>query len=424
MPRLFVLCAAAVLALVLPASAGAALPVPYSLAAGVAAEALHPGAAPPGSNDFACKPTAAHPDPVVLVHGLVGNMTDNWPTMSPLLKNSGYCVFALTYGTAPGVGFPLDQVGGLGPMELSAQALSAFVDRVRTATGAAEVDIVGHSEGTVISAYYARFLGGAAKIDRFVGIAGVYHGTNLAGLARLEPLARQLGVTAPFDSLCQACVQLLDNSPFMAKLNSGPGGAAVAGVTYTNIVTRYDELVAPYTNGTLNAPNATNIVVQARCMLDFSDHFAIVAERNTARYMRRTPLPWRASRSCPWSARSLSKKSTDSRRDQSVAGARRARAHAKPPANVTNRPSVAETMITMTPLSSEPSCGTPSPLVATAETTAVTTAPPTCSDVLSRPDASPCSASATPATAWMFSAGKPTAKPTPASRTVGRIARM
>jgi len=283
--RPVLLLAAAVLALALPASAGAALPVPYTLAAGVAAEALHPGAPPPGANDFACKPSAAHPNPVVLVHGLVGNMTDNWPAMSPLLKNNGYCVFALTYGTTPELGFPLDQLGGMQPMESSALTLSAFVDRVRAATGASEVDIVGHSEGTVVSDYYAKFLGGAAKIDRFVGIAGVYHGTNVAGLARLEPLARQLGVTAPFDSQCQACVQLLDNSPFMAKLNSGPGGAAVAGVTYTNIVTRYDELVAPYTNGTLDAPNATNIVVQGRCALDFSDHFSIVAERNAAQYM-------------------------------------------------------------------------------------------------------------------------------------------
>ncbi|MGI9097478.1 MAG: esterase/lipase family protein [Solirubrobacteraceae bacterium] len=273
---------------VLPPSAGAAqrpLPVHYTLLAGVAAAALHPGAPPPGANDFSCRPTAAHPRPVVLVHGLIGNMTDNWPAMSPLLKNNGYCVFALTYGTAPELGFPLDQRGGLTAIELSAQTLSTFVDRVLAATGAREVDIVGHSEGTIMSDYYAKFLGGAAKIGRFVGIAGLYRGTNVAGLARLEPLARRLGVTAPLDSHCRACIQLLDNSPFIAKLNSGADGAAVRGVTYTNIVTRYDKLVVPYTSGMLNAANATNIVVQAGCKLDFSDHLSIVAERNTAGHM-------------------------------------------------------------------------------------------------------------------------------------------
>ncbi len=269
---------------VVPATAAAEdLPVPYSFPAGVAYEALHPGASPPGANDFACRPTAAHPNPVVLVHGLLGNRTDNWPAMSPLLKNKGYCVFALTYGIEPTAPFPLDQVGGLRPIEESARTLSAFIASVLAATGAREVDLVGHSEGTLVSAWVAKFLGGAAKIDKLVGIAGVYHGTNPAALARLEPYARRLGITAPFDRYCAACIDLLDNSTFIAKLDSG--GVTVAGVTYTSIVTRYDELVVPYTSGTLPEAGATNIVLQSRCALDFSDHLSIVAERNTAQHM-------------------------------------------------------------------------------------------------------------------------------------------
>ena len=53
---------------------------------------------PAGANNFRCKPPRAHPDPVVLVHGLGATMSENWRYLSPLLAARGYCVFALTYG--------------------------------------------------------------------------------------------------------------------------------------------------------------------------------------------------------------------------------------------------------------------------------------------------------------------------------------
>jgi triacylglycerol lipase len=49
----------------------------------------------------------------------------------------------------------------------------------------------------------------------------------------------------------------------------------VPGVAYTTIMTKYDELVTPYTSGRLDAPNATNIVVQDQCGLDFAEHIAM-----------------------------------------------------------------------------------------------------------------------------------------------------
>src|ERR1700748_1559289 len=61
-------------------------------------------ASPPGANNWSCKPTKAHPRPVILVHGTFGDMSDSWQALSPLLVNSGYCVFALNYGSYDGSG--------------------------------------------------------------------------------------------------------------------------------------------------------------------------------------------------------------------------------------------------------------------------------------------------------------------------------
>lgn len=50
-------------------------------------------------------------------------------------------------------------------MEQSSQELGAFVDQVLAATGKSKVDLVGHSEGTVMPRYWMEFDGGAAKVD-------------------------------------------------------------------------------------------------------------------------------------------------------------------------------------------------------------------------------------------------------------------
>jgi triacylglycerol lipase len=246
-------------------------PVPYTFAAGITAGATENGAPPPGANNWKCTPSAAHPRPVILVHGLAATMTDNWQTMSPLLADNGYCVFALTYGTEPGE----SSFGGLEPMESSAKVLGAFVDKVLAATHAPKVDIVGHSEGATMPDYYLKFLGGAAKVAHFVGLSPVLRGTTFWGLSALydtDPSAAD-SMTSGY---CQSCDEFLVGSPFITKLDAG--GAAVRGVKYTLIVTEYDELVVPYSNGELTAPNVTDIVLQHQCPLDLSDHLAIAGD--------------------------------------------------------------------------------------------------------------------------------------------------
>ncbi|GAA0624020.1 esterase/lipase family protein [Streptomyces crystallinus] len=237
-------------------------------ATAVPAAAAHAQSAPSsGWNDYSCKPSAAHPRPVVLVHGTFGNSVDNWLALAPYLVDRDYCVFSLDYGQLPGV--PL--FNGLGPIDKSAEQLDRFVDNVLAATGAPKADLVGHSQGGMMPRWYLKFLGGASKVNSLVGIAPDNHGTTLLGLTKLLPYFPGAG-----DLLKLATPGLADQvagSPFLTKLNAG--GDTVPGVRYTVISSRYDEVVTPYRSQFLDGPDVTNVLIQDKCALDLSEHVAI-----------------------------------------------------------------------------------------------------------------------------------------------------
>jgi triacylglycerol esterase/lipase EstA (alpha/beta hydrolase family) len=213
---------------------------------------------------------------VILVNGTFANQDDNWQAAAPLLANHGYCVFTFNYG-GPSVSSIVQSTGDI---RTSARQLGSFVTRVLAATGAAKVDLVGHSQGGMMPRYYLRFLGGAKHVAKLVALAPSNHGTTLSGLTALvNTLGRVFGarlVHGALNPLCTACVQQEKGSRFLAQLNTG--GATVAGVSYTVIETRFDQVVTPYTSTFLSGPRVTNIVLQNQCKLDRSDHLEIAAD--------------------------------------------------------------------------------------------------------------------------------------------------
>ena len=139
------------------------------------------------------------------------------------------------------------------------------------ATGAAEADLVGHSQGGMMPRYYLKYLGGAAKVHTLVGLSPSNHGTTLDGLFVLSnffPGANQFtGV------LCPACEQQRAGSAFITNLNSRRRDRA--GVDYTVIQTRFDQVVTPYTSAFLSGSNVKNILLQNQCVLDLGDHLSM-----------------------------------------------------------------------------------------------------------------------------------------------------
>ncbi|MFW0793624.1 alpha/beta fold hydrolase [Gordonia sp. CPCC 205515] len=280
LPSVVVATVVAMLSVAGPTQAAPRSPLPETSGffSGIPAELAHPGGSLPGSNDFSCRPTAAHPRPVILVHGTGGSQQTNWGAYAATLANRGYCVFAPTYGALPGAPWPVSAIGGMGRIEDSAAQLSRFVDRVLAATGARQVDIVGHSQGTYMPTYYLKYLGGASKVANYVSLAPLWRGT-LEGSPILALTQGVLG-NAPLP-ICAACSQMLPGSAMNRAIWRG-GSPYVKGITYTNISTRYDELVLPYTSGQVPGragERVRNIVVQDGCPSDYSEHAAVAGSR-------------------------------------------------------------------------------------------------------------------------------------------------
>jgi triacylglycerol esterase/lipase EstA (alpha/beta hydrolase family) len=263
--------------LAVTASASAALPVTYNSIAAGTALLRSPSSPPPGANDWTCKPTAKHPDPVVLVHATGVNMALNWNALSPLLKNNGYCVFAFNYGMT---GLSLGGIiGGLGPMEASGTTMAAFVDQVLAATGASKVDLVGHSQGGLLERYYINLRGGSDKVAKMVAIAPTSHGTTLSGVVTLGATLKKIvpGLANPiYKALSSQSQGLLDQqtiSPFVAAMNALPD--TVPGIDYTVISSNKDTVSTPWQAQRLIGDRVHNIVVQGQCPLDFVDHVGL-----------------------------------------------------------------------------------------------------------------------------------------------------
>lgn len=224
---------------------------PRLVAALVAATLVTAGLAVGGPAPAAAAPAK---NPVLVSAGLSspGFSVD---LLAARLRADGFTVYTLD--PLPGFGF--------GDIGASANAVASKVAQIKAATGAAKVDLVGHSEGGLVNRYYLKFLGGTQHVGRYVSLGSPQHGTALANLGVF--FADCLGVVA--------CQQMAIGSSFLANLNSGdetPGSVA-----YTAIATTQDELVQPYGNAFLQ-DGATNVKFQSHCWFRVVGHLGLIID--------------------------------------------------------------------------------------------------------------------------------------------------
>lgn len=243
--------------------------------------------APKGVNDWNCTPNPKKPNPVILIHGMSMTANTAWAGFGPVLKDQGYCVYAVNMAKDPDGAMSkvvraignLD-FGGLADIKASATFTAAFINEVMKTTGAKKVDIIGYSEGGTVANLIAHTYG-PSFIDNIITLGGINVGITPFGLQDLEAVYTKnaeptiVGNILEFGSV--AAAQMMNGSPIINAITKPD---TIAGITYTNLSTKYDE----FSNISTHNPNfqkavpgatVTNITIQDGCSKDFSDHLTL-----------------------------------------------------------------------------------------------------------------------------------------------------
>ena len=109
------------------------------------------------------------PRPIVLVHGYAMNRA-NFVVLARRLAAAGLGpIYGFEYWT-------------LGKTSSAARRLGAYVDEVLATTGAAAVDVIGHSMGGVVGRYYGTLGAGDGKIANLITIGSPHSGTDVSAI--------------------------------------------------------------------------------------------------------------------------------------------------------------------------------------------------------------------------------------------------
>ncbi|MER7848176.1 triacylglycerol lipase [Kitasatospora sp. NPDC096077] len=174
--------------------------------------------------------------PVILIHGRNADPGVWGPLTSYLVQQGVPKESILTWG------YDTSQSTN----EVLAARLAAYVD----ATGAARVNIVAHSLGSLPSRWYVKFGGGSRKVANWISLAGPNHGTGMAYLCALWD---------------QGCRDMTPGSYVVSHLNQDtetPGPTR-----YTTIRSDSDEQISPTTSTELSG--ADNIEIDGLRHNDF-----------------------------------------------------------------------------------------------------------------------------------------------------------
>lgn len=198
----------------------------------------------------ALAPAAMAKDPILFVHGW-SESSSVWKTMIANFEKDGYAkseLSAYSYNS------------NTSNKTLAETEVKSRVEALKKATGAAKVDIIAHSMGSLNTRWYIKFVsGGEANVDDWVSLGGPNHGTSTANLC-----------------FSAACVEMRVGSTFLSELNAGdetPGA-----VSYGTWWSPCDEIINPDSSVALSG--ATN--TETACI----SHSALMTDKTVYTQVR------------------------------------------------------------------------------------------------------------------------------------------
>jgi hypothetical protein len=182
------------------------------------------------------------PRPIIVLHGYAMNRANFLPLAYRLARAGLGPIFGFEYWT-------------LGRTAAASRQLGWFVDQVREATGAAEVDLVGHSMGGVVARYYVTLAGGDGYVKNLITLGSPHGGTEIS----------RIGIGHPTR-------ELLLGSKLLARLAAAP---PPRNTRMTLVWSRADALV----------PGARQIALPSSEVIMYDDlgHVALLGSRRVAR---------------------------------------------------------------------------------------------------------------------------------------------
>jgi pimeloyl-ACP methyl ester carboxylesterase len=182
------------------------------------------------------------PRPILVLHGYAMNRANFLPLAFRLARAGLGPVFGFEYWT-------------LGRTAAAARRLGWFIDEVRAATGAAEVDVIGHSMGGMVGRYYVSLAGGDGIVRNLITIGSPHTGTEMS----------RIGIGHPTR-------ELVLGSPLLTRLTAAPPPARTR---VTAVWSRGDALV----------PGARQLALPGAEVVMFPDlgHVALLGSRRVAR---------------------------------------------------------------------------------------------------------------------------------------------